>query len=73
VTDWDEPEQYAGPRWPVGEDLEVPLFSLADVFPQFRTAGGGGLRPAHYRVSVAALASVPSARRPLELEELDVR
>jgi hypothetical protein len=58
---------------PVGEDLEVPLFSLADVFPQFRTEGGGGLRPAHYRVSVAALASVPSARRPLELEELDVR
>jgi hypothetical protein len=35
----------------IGE-LRVPLFSLADRFAPFRTAGGG-LKPAHYRVSVA--------------------
>lgn len=49
-------------------DLEVPLFRLADVFPQLRTPGGRGLKPARYTVSVATLGVRPRVELSVELD-----
>jgi hypothetical protein len=52
------------------EDEEFPLFSLGDLFPAFRTAGGG-VKPARYTLTIA---TPPRARHRGERTiEVDVR
>jgi hypothetical protein len=48
-------------------DLKVPLFSLADLFGQFRTPAGT-LAPAHYSLTVATPPGQPRAQQTLELD-----